>query len=100
MAQAYYNLPRVLEKTIEKYGDQASYMVVDNSGAPGTAVVSGDLKPALEKAKQMSYDQIRGEMYETLNQLKADGLFEGARGQDIYRAATTPRAMQMPHTRS
>jgi hypothetical protein len=89
MAEAYYNLPRVLEKTMEKFGDQANYRVVDNSGPKGTATVSGDLTPYIAKVKEMSYDQIKGEMYGTLEQLKAEGLFEGARGQDILRAAET-----------
>ena len=91
MAEAYYNLPRVLEETIAKFGDKANFLVVDNSGPLGTAKVSDDISGYIDKAKQMSYDQIKGEMYETLDNLKATGLFNSPRGQDILRAAETPR---------
>lgn len=87
MNEAYYQVPRVIEKMMEKFGDQAQFHVIDNSGAPGEATAHADVAPFIEKVKEMGYNQIKGRIDESTEALKQQGLFKSQRGQDVFRAA-------------
>ena len=87
MADAYYEVPRVIERAMEKFGDQAKFQVIDNSGKPGEVTGSADMRAYLEKAKELSYNQIKEEMDAKVDQLREQGLFESERGRDVLKAA-------------
>ncbi|HEV2321436.1 MAG TPA: hypothetical protein VGT42_03660, partial [Gammaproteobacteria bacterium] len=90
MADAYHNVPRVLRQVAEDFGDQVKFVVVDNSGAPGEHTVHEgaealDRFVALHEGR--GYNEIRGEVDETLARLEREGLFRGDRGQAALAAA-------------
>lgn len=87
MADAYTNVPKVLEQIQKEFGDKVQIHVVDNSGLPGQHTVTEDIGPYIEKIKQNDYDQVVRRMDEALGDLQKEGLFESQRGQDILRAA-------------
>lgn len=87
MADAYTQVPRVLERIREEFGDKVAIHAVDNSGPLGTARVTSDIDPLIEQIKSKPYNQVVEEMQGELQKLKSEGLFDTDRGKAILKAA-------------
>ncbi len=91
MADAYYNVPRVLEQVRDEFGDQVRFVVVDNSGASAAEATAHEGTEALQRFVDLrggqSYNEIRNEIDAKLAELESEGVFEGDRGKAVLAAA-------------
>jgi len=87
MATAYAEVPRVIDRIRQEFGDRVAIRVTDNSGPVGSAGVTDDIDPYLERARQMPYNQVLEEMNAEVERLREQGLFESERGKAVLKAA-------------
>lgn len=87
MADAYTQVPRVLEQIRDEFGDKVQIHAVDNSGPLGTAKVTSDIEPLIESIKAKPYNQVVEEMADETRKLQSEGVFASDRGKAILKAA-------------
>lgn len=88
MAKSYADLPRVLAKVREKYGDRVTLRVIDNSGAPEKMKATDDAEKYL--AAKPDAGKVKEEMDEALASRERAGEFDGERGKAVLKAAKAP----------
>lgn len=87
MADAYTQVPRMLERIREEFGDKVQIHAIDNSGPLGTAKVTSDIDPLIESIKSKPYNQVVEEMADETRRLQSEGHFDSDRGKAILKAA-------------
>lgn len=90
MMHAYQEVPRVLERLKEEFGDRIFVGAADNSGLPGESTpVTADIQPYVDAIKAMGYNEIKDRVYEKRDELQNEGLFDSDLGKRALEAADT-----------